>query len=49
MYRSTDAHWQLVKRLLRYLSGTLHDILLLHRQSPLTIHAYSDADWGEQG
>ena len=46
MHQPTDTHWQLVKRLLRYLSGTLHDSLLLHRHSPLSVHAYSDADWG---
>lgn len=46
MHKPTDAHWQLVKRLLRYLSGTLYESLLLHRHSPSTVHAYSDADWG---
>lgn len=52
MHQPTDEHWTLVKRILRYLSGTLNDGLLLHRNSPLSlhafsdsIHAFSDADW----
>lgn len=36
---------QSLKRLLRYLCGTLHHGLIIHRDSPLTLHAYSDADW----
>ncbi|PNX62157.1 putative copia-type protein, partial [Trifolium pratense] len=44
-----QSHWTAVKRILRYLRGTLHHGLLLqpatvHR--PFTITAFSDADWG---
>ncbi|RVX14746.1 Retrovirus-related Pol polyprotein from transposon RE1 [Vitis vinifera] len=54
MHQPTYEHWTLVKRILRYLSGTVNDGLLLHRTSLLSlhgfsdsIHAFSDADWAE--
>jgi len=46
MYKYTDVHWKLVKRLLRYLLGTVNHCLLLHRHSTCSIHAFSDVDWG---
>jgi len=46
MHKPTEKHWKLVKRLLRYLSGTSNVGLLLHHQSPAHLHAFSDADWG---
>lgn len=45
MHRPTTGHWSLAKRLLRYLRGTLDHGLLLRRDSPLSLHAFSDADW----
>lgn len=45
MHRPTDEHWQAVKRVLRYLAGTLSHGILLRRNTPLSLHAYSDADW----
>ncbi|KAJ0961525.1 hypothetical protein J5N97_001698 [Dioscorea zingiberensis] len=45
MHTPTVDHWNVVKRLLRYLCGTVNEGLQIHRQSPLTLHAYSDADW----
>ena len=52
MHQPTTEHWVLVKRILRYLSGTLDKGLLLYRNSPLTLHGFSDslhafsnADW----
>ncbi|KAJ9547961.1 hypothetical protein OSB04_020504 [Centaurea solstitialis] len=45
MHMPTDEHWVLVKRILRYLCGTLNKGLLLYRDSPLALHAFSDADW----
>ena len=45
MHRPTTDHWSLAKRLLRYLKGTIGHGLLLRRDSPITLHAYSDADW----
>lgn len=45
MQRPTDQHMQALHRLLRYLSGTSKMGLTIHKDSPLTLHAYSDADW----
>ena len=52
MHNPTDAHWTLVKRVLRYLLGTMNKGLLLQCDSPSSLHAYadklhafSDADW----
>ncbi|KAL6321984.1 hypothetical protein AAG906_035903 [Vitis piasezkii] len=52
MHQPTSEHWVLVKRILHYLCGTLDKGLLLYRDSPLTLHgfsdylhAFSDADW----
>ncbi|KAK0571883.1 hypothetical protein LWI29_023057 [Acer saccharum] len=47
MHRPTTDHWALVKCLLRYLYGSINDGLLLYRDSPLSLHAYSDTDWAE--
>lgn len=45
MHSPTDAHWQAVKRVLRYLAATpSYDIFLSRRNSP-TLHAFSDSDW----
>ncbi|XP_019086584.1 PREDICTED: uncharacterized protein LOC109126995 [Camelina sativa] len=46
MHRPTNAHWQAVKRVLRYLAGTSTLGIFLHRDVPLTVHAFSDVDWG---
>ncbi|RVW70497.1 Retrovirus-related Pol polyprotein from transposon RE2 [Vitis vinifera] len=52
MHTPTTEHWTLVKRLLRYLCGTPDHSLQLYCDSPLSLHAfsdalhaYSDADW----
>lgn len=45
MHAPTDIHWQAVKRVLRYLGGTPSNGILLRRNNPLSLHAYSDADW----
>ncbi|KAK0603909.1 hypothetical protein LWI29_010028 [Acer saccharum] len=45
MHQPSSDHWELVKRVLRYLGGTLNDGILIHRDSPITLHAFSDADW----
>lgn len=44
MQRPTLEHMQALHRLLSYLRGTLYMGLLLHEDSPLSLHAYSDAD-----
>ncbi|CAL1357723.1 unnamed protein product [Linum trigynum] len=41
----TDAHWAAVKRILRYLKGTIHRGLVFSKSSTLHIHGYSDASW----
>ncbi|OMO81232.1 Reverse transcriptase, RNA-dependent DNA polymerase [Corchorus capsularis] len=47
MHQPTDLHWQALKRVLRYLKGTLSNGLVI-KKSPAQIHsliAYADADW----
>ena len=43
MHQPTSEHWVLVKRILCYLCGTLDKGLLLYRDSPITLHAFSDS------
>ena len=45
MHRPTNDHWQAAKRVLRYLAGTPTHGIIIHASSPLTVHAFSDADW----
>lgn len=45
MHCPTDIHWQAVKRILRYLAGTASHGIFLRSDAPLSLHAYSDADW----
>jgi hypothetical protein len=52
MHCPTDDHWILVKRILRYLVGTLNKGLLLHRDLSYNLHAFvdqlhafSNSDW----
>ena len=43
-----DSYWAVVKRILRYLKGTLFHGLLLQPNSitkPLVLRAFCDADW----
>ena len=49
MHKPTDAHWNAAKRILRYLAGTKSHGIFLRSDNPLTLHAFSDADWaGDQ-
>lgn len=41
----TSDHWLALKRVLRYLVGTSDHGLFLRRDSPLSVHAFTDADW----
>lgn len=45
LQRPTDLHWQAVKQILRYLAGTSAHGILIRPDTPLKLHAYSDADW----
>jgi len=45
MHQRTSDHWDLVKRLLRYLCGTLNEGVVIHRHSQVALHAFFDADW----
>ena len=45
MHCPTFDHWSALKRLLRYLSGTLDRGINIYRKSPMILHAFSDADW----
>lgn len=45
MHKPTTHHWAALKRLLRYLHGTITNGLFFHKQSPLILHAFTDADW----
>ncbi|KAJ9541873.1 hypothetical protein OSB04_028379 [Centaurea solstitialis] len=46
MHRPTSSHWAALKRLLRYLCGTMDKGINILKDSPLCLHAFSDADWG---
>lgn len=45
MHQPTTDHWFAVKRLLRYLSGTLSHGIFLRKQAQSPLHGFSDADW----
>lgn len=45
MHQPTSDHWQAAKRVLCYLVGTTTHGIFLHSSSPLSLHAFSDADW----
>jgi histone deacetylase 1/2 len=41
----TDVHWEAVKRILRYVKGTLQTGLQIRKSSSLGISIFTDADW----
>ena len=43
MHCLTTEHWSFIKRLLRYLVGTIDDGLQLYNDSTLSLHAFSDS------
>lgn len=46
MHRPTTAHWEAAKRVLRYLAAMITYGIFFSAKTPLTLHAYSDVDWG---
>ncbi|XP_022007864.1 uncharacterized mitochondrial protein AtMg00810-like [Helianthus annuus] len=46
MHAPREPHYQFLKRILRYVKGTLDHGLLLSSSSSTALTAYSDADWG---
>lgn len=45
MHDPREPHANLLKCILLYLKGTIHHGLQLHRTSPTTLTAYTNADW----
>ncbi|XP_019166951.1 PREDICTED: uncharacterized protein LOC109162722 [Ipomoea nil] len=45
MHAPTDEHWGMLKRVLRYVKGTLTYGLQLTASPLFDVHAYSDFDW----
>lgn len=45
MQAPRDAHWNLVKRILRYLRGSINHGILISANQSMELLAYSDADW----
>jgi hypothetical protein len=41
----TSCHWAAVKRIIRYLKGSINYGLFIQPSSLLTIHTYADSDW----
>ena len=46
MHSPRTVHWNLVKRILRYLRGTVDSGIVLSASNSTELRAYSDADWG---
>lgn len=45
MQEPLDEHWKAVKKIIRYLKGTINDGLVLESCKILNINGYADADW----
>jgi hypothetical protein len=45
MHAPTDDHFRALRRILRYVKGTIHHGLQLHKVSTHNLLTYSDADW----
>ena len=46
MHQPLQSHWQAVKRILRYLRGTLFHGIHIEPSTQLHLFAFCDADWG---
>jgi hypothetical protein len=47
MHEPHTTHWVAVIRIYRYLNSTLDFVLILGGHGPLSVHGFSDADWGQ--
>jgi hypothetical protein len=47
MHVPTEDHFRTLKHILRYVKGTVHHGLQLHRNPSCDLLAYSDADWAD--
>ncbi|GKC45290.1 DNA helicase INO80 isoform X2 [Tanacetum coccineum] len=45
MHAPTENHWSAVKRILRYLHGTVEHGMLIHRSSGSTLQAFTNVQW----
>ncbi|XP_022877077.1 uncharacterized protein LOC111395328 [Olea europaea var. sylvestris] len=41
----TDAHWKALKRVFRYLKGTIKHGLIIRKSDNLDVNAFADSDW----
>jgi len=46
MHKPTPLHFQHLKRLLRYIKGTINFGIILKNPSSFNLLAFTDADWG---
>ena len=46
MEKPKESHWLAVKRILRYIKGTMDFGLLYSYNNDATLYGYSDSDWG---
>ncbi|CAL9000527.1 unnamed protein product [Prunus brigantina] len=45
MHNPRSSHLQVVKRIFRYIKGTVEQGLVFHRSNDFTLRSFSDADW----
>nr|XP_051228905.1 uncharacterized protein LOC127346670 [Lolium perenne] len=45
LHRPTDVHWEAVKRILRYVKGTLQTGLCFRKSASTGVSIFTDADW----
>ena len=45
LHSSTTVHWEAVKRILRYVQGTMGLDIKIRKANSMLVSAFSDADW----